>query len=122
MDVLLVEGMHHQEERLGDEGKPPEIHHLFELGIHPAKQIDILRTYKKRELVASVASHPDSDMRLLFAALSNGYGITECLDAHAAILFGEKYSAKIRVFKSRKGKRSGCSDRAVLGRTDIVLD
>ena len=98
VDEVIVDLVHDQEQRLGQEGEPAEIHHLLQLGIDCAEQVDIFGADEDFEAVGRPAAHGHAAEALRASGragvLTVSSNVTTCI---AAVAFGQEDGGEVGV-------------------------
>src|SRR5262249_293247 len=114
VDVVVGEPVHHQKQRLGDEGEPAEVDHLLQLRVDLLQNVQVLWADEKGPAVDTVATHGGS-WEWLGSWICRRRGlIVENLELGRPGAW-QKHGGEVSVLDSGEGKRSREGDWSVLG-------
>src|SRR5262249_9770464 len=112
--VVVGEPVHHQKQRLGDEGEPAEVDHLLQLRVDLLQNVQVLWADEKGHAVDTVATHGGS-WEWLGGLICRRRGlIVENLELGRSGAW-QKHGGEVSVLDSGEGKRSREGDWSVLG-------
>ena len=103
MDVVFGEPVHHQKQRLGDEGKPAEVDHLLQLGVDGLQNVQVFRADEERQAIDPVATHGRAGERLR-SWIGGGSRLVVESDDIGGAGAGQEQGSEVGVFHPGKGE------------------